>query len=109
VTAHALATGFSRGFLVAAAITLLVLLVAIVTIRVLRLDLADTRPVPDQHAASRPAIVQQHQDRAALAAAGRPLPALLGLNECSGGMHHAGEFAIWLERWTGRLSQSGNI
>jgi MFS family permease len=69
---HALATGFSRGFLVAAGIALLALLVAIATIRVRRQDLTGTRPAPDQHAASQPATVRQHQDRAALAAAGRP-------------------------------------
>jgi EmrB/QacA subfamily drug resistance transporter len=69
---HALATGFSRGFLAAAGIALLALLVAIATIRVRRQDLTGTWPEPDQHAASQPATVRQHQDRAALAAAGRP-------------------------------------
>ena len=72
VTAHALATGFSRGFLVAAGIGVLALLIAIATITLRRQDLAGTRPAPDQDAASQPATLQQHEDRAALAAAGRP-------------------------------------
>jgi EmrB/QacA subfamily drug resistance transporter len=72
LTTHALATGFSRGFLVAAGIGLLALLVAIATIRVRRQDLTGTPSAPDQGAASQPATVRQHQDRAALAAAGRP-------------------------------------
>jgi len=68
---HALATGFSRGFLVAAGIGLLALLIAIATIRVRRQDLTGTRPAPDQGAAAQPATVRQ-QDRAALAAASSP-------------------------------------
>jgi len=72
LTAHALATGFSRGFLVAAGIGLLALLIAIATIRVRREDLTGTRPAPDQGTAAQPATVRQHEDRAALAAAGRP-------------------------------------
>jgi EmrB/QacA subfamily drug resistance transporter len=72
LTAHALATGFSRGFLAAAGIGLLALAVAIATIRVRREDLTGTRPAPDQAAASQPATARQHEDRAALAAAGRP-------------------------------------
>jgi hypothetical protein len=70
--AHALATGFSRGFLTAAAIALLALLVALATIRVRRQELTGARPEPDRGAASQPATVRQHQDRAALAAAVRP-------------------------------------
>src|SRR5499433_1712517 len=69
---HALATGFSRGFLVAAVIGLLALLIAIATIRVRRQDLTGTRLAPDESAASQPAAVREHEDRAALAAAGRP-------------------------------------
>jgi len=69
---HALATGFSRGFLVAAVIALLALLVALATIRLRSQDLTGTGPAPQQNAAHQPAIVRQHQDRAALAAAVRP-------------------------------------
>jgi EmrB/QacA subfamily drug resistance transporter len=69
---HALATGFSRGFLVAAGIGVLALIIAIATIRVGRHDLTGTRLAPDESAASQPATVRQHEDRAALAAAGRP-------------------------------------
>src|SRR5499433_2810616 len=72
LTAHALATGFSRGFLLAAGIGLLALLIAIATIRVRRQDLTGTRLAPDESAASQPAAVREHEDRAALAAAGRP-------------------------------------
>jgi EmrB/QacA subfamily drug resistance transporter len=70
---HALATGFSRGFLVAAGIALLALLVALATIRVRRQELTGARPAPQEKAAAgRPATVRQEQDRAALAAAVRP-------------------------------------
>ena len=41
-------------------------------IQVCRQDMTGTRPAPDQGAPSQPAEVRQHQDRAALAAAGRP-------------------------------------
>jgi hypothetical protein len=68
---HALAGGFSRGFLVSAGIALLALLVAIATIRIRRQDLTGAEPAP-QAAAPQPATVQQHEDRAALAAAARP-------------------------------------
>ena len=68
---HALAVGFSRGFLVSAGIALLALLIAIATIRVRRQELAGAVPAT-QEAAPQPATVQQHQDRAALAAAVRP-------------------------------------
>jgi hypothetical protein len=71
LTVHALATGFSRGFLLAAAIALLALLVALATIRVSRQDLAGAAPAPQDDSASQPATARQ-QDRAALAAAGRP-------------------------------------
>jgi EmrB/QacA subfamily drug resistance transporter len=68
---HALTAGFSRAFLVAAGIALLALLIAVATIRVRRQDLSGTVPAP-QEAAPQPATVQQHEDRAALAAAARP-------------------------------------
>jgi predicted MFS family arabinose efflux permease len=68
---HALATGFSRGFLVSAGIALLALLVAIATIRVRRQELTGAVPAP-QGVAPEPGTVQQHEDRAALAAAVRP-------------------------------------
>ncbi len=67
---HALAVGFSRGFLVSAGIALLALLVAVATIRVRRQDLTGAVPAPQ--AAPQAATVQQHEDRAALAAAVRP-------------------------------------
>jgi EmrB/QacA subfamily drug resistance transporter len=69
---HALATGFARGFLAAAAIALLALLVALATIRVRRQDLAGVQPAPEEDKARQPATVQQHEGRAALAAAARP-------------------------------------
>ena len=83
---HALAAGFSRGFLVSAAIALLALLIALATIRVRRQDLAGPAPEPQtaapqqaapqqaapQPAAPQPAPGQEHEDRAALAAATRP-------------------------------------
>jgi EmrB/QacA subfamily drug resistance transporter len=68
---HALAVGFSRGFLVSAGIAGLALLIAIATIRVRRQDLAGAVPAT-QEAAPQPTTVQQHEDRAALAAAVRP-------------------------------------
>jgi EmrB/QacA subfamily drug resistance transporter len=71
LAAHALATGFSRGFLTAAAIALLALLIAIATIRVSRQELTGEMPAPGD-AAPPPETVQQHEDRAALAAAVRP-------------------------------------
>jgi hypothetical protein len=93
LTTHALATGFARGFLAAAVIALLALVVALATIRVRRQDLAGAQPsvgedatrqpaaVQQQHedraalgedVARQPATLQQHEDRAALAAAARP-------------------------------------
>jgi len=69
---HALATGFSRGFLVAAGIGVLALLIAIGTITVRRQDLAGVQPTAEEDTARQPAPMQQHQDRAALAAAARP-------------------------------------
>jgi EmrB/QacA subfamily drug resistance transporter len=73
---HALAAGFSRGFLVAAGIALLALLIAIATIRVRRQDLAGAVPEPQETAPqppeSQPGTVQRPEDRAALAAAVRP-------------------------------------
>jgi EmrB/QacA subfamily drug resistance transporter len=72
LAAHALATGFARGFLAAAGIALVALLVAIATIRVRRQDLTGIRPAPDEQAASQPAALRHHENRAALAAAVRP-------------------------------------
>jgi hypothetical protein len=71
LVAHALATGFARGFLAATAIALLALLIAFATIRVRRQELTGAMPAP-QEAPPQPATVQQHEDRAALAAAVRP-------------------------------------
>ena len=68
---HALTAGFSRAFLAAAGIALLALLIAVATIRVRRQDLSGAVPV-SRKAAPQPATVQQHEDRAALAAAARP-------------------------------------
>jgi len=68
---HALTAGFPRAFAVAAGIGLLALLIAIATIRVRRQELSGAVPAP-QEAAPQPATVQQHEDRAALAAAVRP-------------------------------------
>ena len=73
LTVHALAAGFSRGFLVAAGIALLALLIALATIRVRRQELTGARSAPQEEAAaSQPATVRQEQDRVALAAAVRP-------------------------------------
>ncbi|HKA98101.1 MAG TPA: MFS transporter, partial [Streptosporangiaceae bacterium] len=72
LAAHALATGFSRGFLVAAGIGLLALLIGLATIRVSREELTGTAPAPQQDTAPQPAAVRQREDQAALAAAVRP-------------------------------------
>jgi MFS family permease len=72
LTAHALATGFSRGFLVAAGIGLFALLIGLATIRVRREELTGTGPAPQEDTARQPVTAPQHQDRAALAAAVRP-------------------------------------
>jgi MFS family permease len=78
---HALTVGFSRGFLVAAGIGLLALLIAIATIRVRRQELSGAVPAPQeaapqsaapQPAAPQPGTEQRHKERAALAAAARP-------------------------------------
>src|SRR5579862_3791709 len=83
---HALTVGFSRGFLVAAGIGLLALIIGIVAIRVGRRDLSGAVPEPHEAApqpttpeptASQPAAqqlgaLQLHADRAALAKAVRP-------------------------------------
>jgi EmrB/QacA subfamily drug resistance transporter len=71
LTAHALATGFARGFLTSAGIAVLALIVAVVAIRVRRQDLTGVQPVPEPDAepVSTPATVEEHQERAALAAA----------------------------------------
>ena len=88
---HALTVGFSRGFVVAAGIALLALLIAIVTIRISRQELAGAAPEPQQAApqpgalqpaasqpaAPQPGTVQQPEDQAILAAAARPCQALL--------------------------------
>jgi len=72
LAAHALAAGFARGFLAAAGIALVALLVALATIRVRRQDLTGIGPAPGEQAASQPAAVRHHENRAALAAAVRP-------------------------------------
>ena len=90
---HALATGFSRGFVVATGIALLALLVAAVTIRIRRQDLTGAESTPqesvpppasapheealqpamaEQETTAAPGPRQQLEDRAALAAAVRP-------------------------------------
>ncbi|MGH2928265.1 MAG: hypothetical protein ACRDL8_08685, partial [Solirubrobacteraceae bacterium] len=43
---HALATGFSRGYLVSAGVLVLALILALVVIRVRRADLSGTGPTP---------------------------------------------------------------
>jgi EmrB/QacA subfamily drug resistance transporter len=72
LTAHALATGFTRGFLASAGIALLALVVAVVAIRIRRQDLTGAQPVAEPDASSEPAAVREHQDRVALAAATVP-------------------------------------
>jgi predicted MFS family arabinose efflux permease len=73
---HALTVGFPRGFVVAAGIALLAVVIAIATIRVRRQDLSGAVPAPQetapQPAAQQPGTEQQHEGRAALAAAARP-------------------------------------
>jgi EmrB/QacA subfamily drug resistance transporter len=79
---HALTVGFSRGFVVAAGIALLALLIGIVTIRISRQELAGAAPEPQEAApqpaasqpgtAQQPGTVQQPEDQAILAAAARP-------------------------------------
>jgi EmrB/QacA subfamily drug resistance transporter len=93
---HALTVGFSRAFVVAAGIGVLAVLIAIATIRVRREELSGAAPAPQEAApqpvaqqptaqqptaqqptaqqptAQQPGTVQQHEDRAALAAAVRP-------------------------------------
>jgi EmrB/QacA subfamily drug resistance transporter len=77
---HALTVGFSRGFLVAAGIGLLAVVIAAATIRIRRQDLSGTAAAP-QEPASEPAAAQPgvvppgtvpHEERVALAAASRP-------------------------------------
>jgi EmrB/QacA subfamily drug resistance transporter len=72
LAAHALATGFARGFGVAAGIALAGLLVALAAIRVRRQDLTGIRPPPEQGTVSQPTAERHHEERAALAAAVRP-------------------------------------
>jgi EmrB/QacA subfamily drug resistance transporter len=79
---HALATGFSRGFLVAACIALLALVIAVATIRLRRQDLAGAQPPPPPPAPAKteaetepepePLVLRRHEDKLALAAAARP-------------------------------------
>ncbi|MFZ0752403.1 MAG: hypothetical protein WAN00_01435, partial [Trebonia sp.] len=78
---HALTVGFSRAFLVAAAVGLVALLIAIATIRVRRQDLSGAAPAPQeaaqqtaaqQTAAQQPGTEEPHEDRTAAAAAARP-------------------------------------
>ena len=75
---HALATGFSRGFLVAAAIALLAFVIAVATIRLRRQDLAGAQPAPPPPAPAKteaevePVVLRRHEDKLALAAAARP-------------------------------------
>jgi MFS family permease len=83
---RALTAGFSRAFEVAAGIGLLAVLIAIATIRVRRQELDGAAPAPQEEAAQPeapqpeaqrpgavvPATAEQHEDRAALAAAARP-------------------------------------
>jgi EmrB/QacA subfamily drug resistance transporter len=68
---HALAVGFSRGFVVSTGIALLALLVAAATIRIRRQELTGAPPAPHE-AAPQPATAPRQEDRAALAAAARP-------------------------------------
>jgi EmrB/QacA subfamily drug resistance transporter len=96
IAQHALAVGFSRGFVVAAGVALLALLIALATIRVSRRELSGAVPEPQEAAPQRgtvqhgtvqpatvqpgivhpatpaPGPVQQQGERAALAAAARP-------------------------------------
>ncbi len=75
LTAHALATGFARGFLTSAGIAVLALVIALTVIRVRREDLTGVQPAPKPEAVSTRAIeaggatMEEHQERAALAAA----------------------------------------
>ena len=83
---HALAVGFSRAFVVAAAIGVLALVIAIATIRVRRQELSGAVPAPQeaapqppapqpaapQPAAPQPATEQRYEDLAVRAAAARP-------------------------------------
>jgi hypothetical protein len=68
---HALTVGISRGFVVAAGIAVLALLIAIATIRVSRQELAAAGPEP-QEPVPQPATLERHEDQAALSAAARP-------------------------------------
>jgi MFS family permease len=54
LTAHALATGFARGFLTSAGIALLALIVAVAAIRVRRQDLTGAQPVAEPGRAAEP-------------------------------------------------------
>ena len=69
---HALATGFSRGFLVSAIIALLAFVIALVTIRLRRQDLAGAQPPPPEVAETEPAVLERHEGQLALASAIRP-------------------------------------
>jgi EmrB/QacA subfamily drug resistance transporter len=73
---HALATGFSRGFVVSTGIALLALVVAVATIRIRPQELTGAEPVPPEpvphEKVPRSEPDQRLGDRAALAAAARP-------------------------------------
>jgi predicted MFS family arabinose efflux permease len=72
VAHHALATGFSRGFLVSAIIALIAFVVALATIRVRRQDLAGAQQPAPEVAEAEPAVLQRHENQLALASAIRP-------------------------------------
>ena len=65
---HALAVGISRGFLVAAGIALLALVITIVTIRVRREDLAGAQPAVAVPAVNEPAVTGARERTGILAA-----------------------------------------
>jgi MFS family permease len=77
---HALASGFSRGFLVAACIAVLAFVIAVATIRLRRQDLAGAQPAPPPPAPAKAEtepepeslVLRRHEDKLALAAAARP-------------------------------------
>ena len=69
---HALATGFSRGFLVAAGIALLAFVIALATISVRRQDLAGAQQPTPEAAETERTVLLRHEGQLALAAATRP-------------------------------------
>jgi EmrB/QacA subfamily drug resistance transporter len=64
LTAHALATGFARGFLTSAGIALLALVIAIATIRVRRQDLTGVQSPAEPGRAAEPELVAEPQPAA---------------------------------------------